>query len=167
MHFVHAHTKTHTHRGDWGKLSHPFLEVREGKSVRAAAKEAKIDRMRLRRYIDKKEKVPLKKTGYDGVTEAKKVFADQLHGLTSLKCRELREPVPDSWSRQERAGVDWLELFKKHHHLSCQTPEATSLARATAFNEHNVSLFFDKLALVMDRYLMLSVRNIFVVYIGN
>uniref|UniRef100_A0A665USX3 Uncharacterized protein n=1 Tax=Echeneis naucrates TaxID=173247 RepID=A0A665USX3_ECHNA len=67
-------------------------EVREGKSVRAAAKQAKIDRMTLRRYIDKKQKVPLKKNR----------FADQLHGLTSLKCRELREPVPDSWSRQER-----------------------------------------------------------------
>ena len=63
-------------------------------------------------------------------------------------------------------GVDWLELFKNRH-LSCQTPEATSLARASAFNEHNVTLFFDKMASVMDRYLMLDVRNIFCSLIRN
>ncbi|XP_030257908.1 tigger transposable element-derived protein 2-like isoform X2 [Sparus aurata] len=105
-------------------LERATSEVGEGKSIRAAAKDAKIDRMTLKR------------------------------------CRELAYefakrnniPVPDSWSREERAGVDWLELFKNRQHLSCRTPEATSLARATAFNEHNVTLFFDKLASVINRY---------------
>ena len=100
--------------------------MREGKSIRAAAKDANIDRMTLKRYIDKKENVPLKKTGYDGVAEARRILSDGMEselakhiknladqfGLTTLKCRELAYefakqnniPVPDSWSREERAG---------------------------------------------------------------
>ncbi|XP_036379842.1 zinc finger and BTB domain-containing protein 20 isoform X2 [Megalops cyprinoides] len=35
-------------------------------------------------------------------------------------------------------GVDWLASFMRRHHLSCQSPEATSLGRATAFNKHTV-----------------------------
>ncbi|XP_051244566.1 uncharacterized protein LOC127356649 [Dicentrarchus labrax] len=149
-------------------LERATSEVREGKSVRAAAKDARIDRMTLKRFIDQKENVPLKKTGYDGVTEAKRILsdgmeselakhiknlADQFHGLTTLKCRELAYefakrnniPVPDSWSREERAGVDWLELFKNRQHLSCRTPEATT-------QQHNVTVFFDQLASLMERY---------------
>lgn len=49
-------------------------------------------------------------------------------------------------------GRDWFELFRKCHHLSCRTPGATSLARATAFNRQNVGEFFNNLASVMERY---------------
>jgi len=68
--------------------------VREGKSIRAAAKDANIDRMTLKRYIDKKENVPLKKTGYDGVAEARRILSDGMdselakHYLGREKVRE-------------------------------------------------------------------------------
>ncbi|XP_057709153.1 zinc finger protein 40-like isoform X2 [Corythoichthys intestinalis] len=49
-------------------------------------------------------------------------------------------------------GRDWFAAFKTRHHLSCRTPEATSLGGASAFNRHNVGEFFDNLSTVMDRY---------------
>ncbi|KAI3361679.1 hypothetical protein L3Q82_001945 [Scortum barcoo] len=50
------------------------------------------------------------------------------------------------------AGRDWFAAFKARYQLSCRTPQATSLGRATAFNRHNVGVFFDNLSKVMDRY---------------
>ena len=50
------------------------------------------------------------------------------------------------------AGIDWFLSFKFKYGLSVQKPEATSLARATAFNRHTVGKFFDQLGDLYDRY---------------
>lgn len=42
------------------------------------------------------------------------------------------------------------EFLKRHPNVSIRVPEAT--ATATAFNCHNVSVFFDNLGSVYDRY---------------
>lgn len=61
--------------------------------------------------------------------------------------------VPESWTRNQCAGEDWLTIFlKRNPTLSIRTPEPTSLQRACGFNKASVSLFFDKLAQVRDRY---------------
>ncbi|KAJ8047917.1 hypothetical protein HOLleu_00035 [Holothuria leucospilota] len=63
--------------------------------------------------------------------------------------------VPENWTRVRKAGREWFLSFKKRRHLSIRTPEATSMARATAFNRHTVSeffFFFNNISTVMDKY---------------
>ncbi|XP_058885643.1 uncharacterized protein LOC117972802 [Acipenser ruthenus] len=103
-------------------------EVAEGKSIRSVARAQKIDRMTLKRYMDKQEQGEVPRSGYDRVAEAQKIFnekieselaghikklLDQFHGLSPLKCRELAFElakrnditVPENWCREERAGL--------------------------------------------------------------
>ena len=57
-----------------------------------------------------------------------------------------------SWEENKLAGKEWLRFFIKKYDLSYRTPEATSLARETAFNRYTVNEFFNNLASDMDRY---------------
>jgi hypothetical protein len=56
----------------------------------------------------------------------------------------LNKKVPENWKKDQRAGRDWFDGFlKRHPKISMRTPEATSLARVSAFNRANVELFFN------------------------
>lgn len=52
---------------------------------------------------------------------------------------------PAQWDKDQMAGEYWLRLFRKRHQqqLALRKPEATSLARSTAFNKQNVQLTFE------------------------
>lgn len=82
------------------------------------------------------------------------------YGLTTTGVRKLafeygtrlEVEMPSNWSEYSLAGKDWLHGFmKRHTNLSLRKPQATSLARATSFNRHNVKMFFDNLQAVFDR----------------
>lgn len=61
---------------------------------------------------------------------------------------------PKSWDTNKMAGDYWLRLFRKRYknELSLRKPEATSLARSSAFNKHTVSSTFDNLKKVLSQY---------------
>lgn len=58
------------------------------------------------------------------------------------------------------AGEDWLAKFITRNKLAIRTPEATSLARQSAFNKPTVRKFFDKLKEVYDRYVITVRQNV-------
>lgn len=60
---------------------------------------------------------------------------------------------PKSWDTNKMAGDYWLRLFRKRYQkeLSLRKPEATSLARSSAFNKHTVSLTFDNYKKVLSK----------------
>ena len=49
--------------------------------------------------------------------------------------------IPDNWGKKRIAGIDWFLSFKFKYEPSVRKPEATSLARATAFNRPTVGKF--------------------------
>lgn len=64
-----------------------------------------------------------------------------------------KKNIPPSWLKHKRAGIDWFRGFmRRHQKLSMRLPEATSVARATAFNRHNVSLFFDNYHKIIQKF---------------
>ena len=143
-----------------------------GKSIRKVALDNNVDRMTLTRYINAADKT---KFGYRNTGEAHQVFndamelelaehikllADRYYGLSSDKCRQLacefavtnHLRIPQSWQRDGKAGIEWFRMFRDQHDLSCRTPEATSLARSSAFNKHTVSTFFGNLKDVLEKH---------------
>uniref|UniRef100_H2Y7T0 HTH CENPB-type domain-containing protein n=1 Tax=Ciona savignyi TaxID=51511 RepID=H2Y7T0_CIOSA len=132
-------------------------------SIRSAAKKYNLDRSTLQRYVKRSggkaasvrkcsmifsvdEENALKQY----ITTSSKLF----YGLTKQKARKLafeyaqfkEKDIPSSWQNNKMAGEDWLKGFRRRQgSISLRSPESTSLARAMAFNQHNVSELFVKL----------------------
>lgn len=86
--------------------------------------------------------------------------SDIYFGLTSTAARQLafncamkwKKKVPYKWLLSEKAGLEWFRRFMRDHpKLSMRLPEATSLARASAFNRSNVELFYNNLDKVIAK----------------
>uniref|UniRef100_A0A2H1VA32 SFRICE_041261 n=1 Tax=Spodoptera frugiperda TaxID=7108 RepID=A0A2H1VA32_SPOFR len=147
---------------------------RNGTTIRGLAKKYNVCHVTLYRYIKKYEAGNTSAVvGYRCVNrvfnnDEEKCLRDYLiecsgvyFGLSPLEVRKLAyelavkngKTFPEKWHESQMAGKEWLTGFmKRHPSLSLRTPQATSLSRASSFNEHNVSKFFDNLAEVMDRY---------------
>lgn len=82
------------------------------------------------------------------------------YGLSVTDCRKLAfemaiensKIIPDKWHEEKMAGLKWFRGFReRHEQLSLRTPEGCSLSRATSFNRHNVSIFYNNLNAIYSR----------------
>lgn len=144
-----------------------------GRTCRSVATEYNIPHCTLRRYCIKASKEGrVNRVGYFNnravfsmdeerlLVEYLQKAANMYFGLNPVETRKLafeyavrlEKTVQQSWTNTNSAGADWLTAFmKRHDDLSLRTPEATSFSRATSFNKHNVTTFFDKLKSLYDR----------------
>ena len=156
-------------------FKHAAERVAGGQSIRSVAEDFNINRMTLKRYKKKQEENHELLMGYEAVAAKHlviprkmekdladhiKLLANMFHGLSPVKCRELayefafknKLKIPDNWLTDKRAGPDWWAGFKSRNSLAIRSPEATSFARATAFNRPVVNQFYDNLMAVIDKY---------------
>lgn len=152
-------------------------EVNGGKAIRQVAKEFTIPYPTLRRYVVLQKNRPNNNSitrftpHYDNhkvfTTDQEKELVNYLltcskmcFALDTKTCRRLAYELasknnlnfPDNWNTG-MAGIDWFYAFmKRNPSLSIRTPEGCSLSRATSFNRHNVSVFFNNLENVLNRY---------------
>lgn len=150
-------------------------EVVAGHKLRTTATKYGVDKMTLRRYVVKfREKgddtnfVPNFKCSQIFTDDEEKLLAQYLldasrmnYGLTTKDTRQFAymyavengKKVNQNWFTNKVASRDWLRGFMfRNKNLSLRTPEPTSLARATAFNQHTVGEFFELLKDVLSRY---------------
>lgn len=152
------------------------LVLQQGWSVRQAALERKVSKSTLARHLNYHKATGNDEFHHVAKNDVRRVFsreeeealkfylkqASLMHyGLTrkQLRCLALDfaqvngRKYPQAWDKDGMAGKNWYYEFMSRHRdaLSLRKPQATSLARSTSFNRHNVSTFFTKLKEVQER----------------
>ncbi|XP_039288765.1 uncharacterized protein LOC111048698 [Nilaparvata lugens] len=148
--------------------------IESGRSVRSVAQEFEIDRKTLGRYHEKIVKGV--ETTFNPNYNTCQIFSnDEEEDLKNylilssklnygLAPKELRKfayeyaiargkKVPENWMKNKSASYDWqMGFMSRHTELSLRNPQATSLARGTAFNETTVYVFFSNLRTVYKEH---------------
>lgn len=152
------------------------LIVNEELSDRQAAKRTGIPRSTLKRYVKKcRAAENTTKVNFRPQNEHLQVFtreeelmlvgyiktSSNIHyGLTKISARRLayefavanKKTLRPNWEKTKMAGEDWLIDFRKRHNLTLRTPEQTSLNRSLSFNKTNVSIFYNNLRYVKEKF---------------
>lgn len=161
-----------------------------GLSTKAAAERYDIPRTTLRRYIRKcrdadinwnEPAFPRMRPNY----QCRKIFSDEEeselceyliicgklhHGLPPKAARKLaydlavanHKIVPENWHRDQSAGKEWFTSFMKRNPvISLRAAEATSIARAAAFNKPVVYKLYDNLRELYEKYPSLNASKIY------
>ena len=120
-----------------------FNAVLNGGTVYSVSKERGINLMTLKRYVRKCQLNEEETSLSDHLLRASKLH----NGLSTKTTRKLAyefamtlsKRIPKSWKSLQIAGKQWLRGFMlRRNDLSLRNPEATSMARATAFNRYTV-----------------------------
>lgn len=146
--------------------------MEEGKSIRSVAKNFNIDRKTLGRYYTCI--IQGKETSFEPNCNTSQIFSiDEESDLEEylilasklnygLYPKEMREfayqyacarkiKIPDNWVKNNASSYDWEKGFMhRHPKLSLRNPQATSLARGTAFNKTTVEEFFNNVKIVFQ-----------------
>ena len=147
--------------------------VEGGMSLRKAAEAHAVSKSVLGRYVSKHRTDPSVRLepNYSHskvfTVEEEEVLSDYLtqcskmfHGLTHKQTRQVAyqmavkngKQFPASWTENEEAGREWMKAFmNRNPQLTLRKPEATSIARAGAFNRHNVGEFFTNLTWILKQ----------------
>ena len=146
--------------------------------------------MTLTRYILKKKNNPSGSIGYTNCKTSNMIFTPSMeaklaahiedlgkryHGLSKDKCRRLiyefavknSNKISEKWFKEEKASQDFWLGFKHRNNLINRAPEATSLARASAFNAHSVGAFFDYLGDILKQKIYLTSIKLVVLLFKN
>lgn len=150
--------------------------VLKGDSLRKVAELKKISFQTLARYVKKaRETENIEEMHMCPNYSVNKIFTEaeeksleeyiincsqMFYGLPVNDCRKLayemavrnNKKIPDKWHEGKMAGLKWMRGFRERHpRLSLRTPEGCSLSRATSFNRHNVTMFFENLKNIYAR----------------
>ena len=150
--------------------------VREGGSLRKVASLKDIPFQTLARYVNKARDVDdISQIRMSPNYSINKVFTSaeedslenyiiscsrMFYGLSVDDCRKLayemaienKKKIPAKWHERKMAGLKWMRGFRQRHvRLSLRTPEGCSLSRATSFNRHNVSIFYQNMKNIYSR----------------
>lgn len=147
-----------------------------GRSIREVSKALKIPNSTLHRYVSNAKEKGVENIRLTPNYANKKVFSETeetelteyllsasklCFGLTTKLVRELALQyanangisVPKPWNDNQMAGYEWLIGFlRRQPRLSIRKPEATSMNRATNFNQRNVQQFYDNLEKVLTEF---------------
>lgn len=165
-----------TNRGTWSaeNLKAALKAIENGRSQREVAKAFNIPRATLQDHIKcgSPSKIPLGRKPIFTTAEEKEL-TDQViklgklfYGITPLEIQrcaytyavknKLKHPFSPT---HEKAGRDWLEGFlRRNSTISLRKPESTSANRIEAFNKEEVTLFYDNLNKLNDKYKFLPSR---------
>lgn len=153
------------------------LVIKKKRCLREAAKHYKLSFQTLHRYVSKEVKYPgtfahrAMVPKYDArkilTSEQEKELAEYMITCSKMcygkSTRDFRKiafemanknslPMPKTWIEKKEAGLDWLRGFlKRNPNISIRQPEGCSLSRATAFNPHNVGVFFSNYDKALQR----------------
>lgn len=156
--------------------------IEQRMSIRKAAQFFKLSKTLIGCYVKKHKEAENVEFIYQPHNDVKRVFTDQEEEQLVNYCLKaskfhygiskeeflklaygygivLNKAYPQAWNETKMAGKTFYQYFiKRHQNLSLRKPEATSLARATAFNKTNVELFFTKYTELLSRYNFTSDR---------
>lgn len=164
-----------TNRQNWNpeSMRGALEEVKNGLPYKTASKMFNVPLMSLKRrakgtnVIAKNEsKILGSKVGVFSPEQENELvthildFETRMYGFTTRDLRRLayqlaeKNNIPHKFSHEHQAaGKEWLYGFQKRHpEISLRCPEATSAARARAFNKPAVTKFFQLLKEVLNRH---------------
>ena len=159
---------TDRQKWDVNNMQKAIEAVNKGMAVRTASRKFDVPQMALKRRILKKNVFAIDAKKSLGskqcvfTPEQEKELVDHILNMESMTTHDVRNLAYQLAERnnirhpfspeKQTAGKDWLVGFRKRHpEISLRSPEATSAARARAFNKPVVSKFFSLLNELNDK----------------